>query len=80
MSEKKNKKQKITYIDDGRPIADMSNLPQGLNWTKQGTSSSFRDIWRTYWQATRMMLLPTLAAVGLLVVVYLIVTLVFWLM
>lgn len=80
MSEKKNKKQKITYIDDGRPIADMSNLPQGLNWNKQGTSSSFRDVWRTYWQATRMMLLPTLAAVGLLVVVYLIVTLVFWLM
>ena len=80
MSEKKNKKQKITYIDDGRQIADMSNLQQGLNWTKQGTSSSFRDVWRTYWQATRMMLLPTLAAVGLLVVVYLIVTLVFWLM
>lgn len=80
MSEKKNKKQKITYIDDGRQIADMSNLPQGLNWNKQGTSSSFRDVWRTYWQATRMMLLPTLAAVGLLVVVYLIVTLVFWLM
>lgn len=80
MSEKKNKKQKITYIDDGRSIADMSNLPQGLNWTKRGTSSSFKDIWRTYWQATRMMLLPTLAAVGILVVAYLIITFIFWLM
>lgn len=80
MSEKKNKKQKITYIDDGRPIADMSNLPPRLDWTKRGTNSSFRDIWHTYWQATKMMLLPTLAAVGFLVVVYLIVALIFWLM
>ena len=80
MGEKKNKKQKITYIDDGRSVADMSNIPHGLNWTKWGTSSSFRDIWRTYWQATRMMLLPTLAAVGILVVAYLIITFIFWLM
>ena len=80
MCNKKTKKQKITYIDDGRTIADMSNLPPCAQWTKQGTTSSFRDIWRTYWQATRMMLKPTLIAVGFLVVVYLIVTIIFWLM
>lgn len=80
MSEKKNKKQKITYIDDGRTIADMSVLPQRSSLTKGGTVSSFKDIWRTYWQATKMMFLPTLAAVGLLLVIYLIVTVIFWLM
>lgn len=80
MREKKTKKPKITYIDDGRTIADMSGLPQRASWTKQGTSSSFKEIWRTYWQATKMMLKPTLIAVGFLVVIYLIVTIIFWLM
>lgn len=76
----KKKKQKITYIDDGRTIADMSNLPPRAQWAKKGTTSSFKDIWRTYWQATKMMLKPTLIAVGFLVVIYLIVTIIFWLM
>ncbi len=80
MKEKKDKKQKIKYVDDGRTIADMSGLSPRLDWTKRGTSSSFKDIWHTYWQATKMMLLPTLAAVGFLVVVYLIITLIFYLM
>lgn len=80
MSEKKIKKEKITYIDDGRTIADMSNLPPRASWTKKGTKSSFKDIWRTYWQATKMMLKPTLVAVGFLVVIYLIVTIIFWLL
>lgn len=80
MSEKKNNKKKITYIDDGRTIADMSGLTPRTSWTKSGTTSSFKDIWHTYWQATKMMLLPTLAAVGLLLVVYLIVTVIFGLM
>ena len=77
---KKKKKEKIIYIDDGRTIADMSGLPTRSAWTKKGTTSSFKDIWRTYWQATKMMLLPTLVAVGILVAAYLIVTLIFWLM
>ncbi len=79
MSDKK-KKEKITYIDDGRTIADMSNLPSRAQWTKRGTTSNFKEIWRTYWQATKMMLKPTLVAVGFLVVVYLIITIIFWLM
>ena len=76
----KNKKPKITYIDDGRTIADMSNLPQRAAWAKRGTTSSFRDIWRTYWAATKMMLKPTIIAIGYLVVIYLIMTIIFWLM
>ena len=76
----KNKKEKIIYIDDGRTIADMSGLPQRAQWTKNGTTSSFKEIWRTYWQATKMMLKPTLIAVFFLIIVFLIVTIIFWLM
>lgn len=78
--EKKQKKEKITYIDDGRTIADMSNLPTGNSWTKQGTSSSFRDIWRTYWSAVRMMIKPMLVTVGFLLAAFLIISLIFWAM
>lgn len=73
----KNKKEKITYIDDGRTIADMSSLPQGSKLAKRGTSSSFRDIWRTYWTATRMMFFPTLIAAGFVLAAYAIIMLIF---
>ena len=80
MKKDKAKKEKIVYIDDGRTIADMSNVSGGRNWTKRGTASSFGDIWRTYWGAVRMMLKPTLVAVGFILVIFLIITLIFWLM
>lgn len=80
MSKKKAKKEKITYIDDGRTIVDMSNLSGGHRWYKQGTSSSVKDIWKTYWSATRMMLKPTLVAVAFLVAAFLIISILFYLM
>ena len=80
MSKEKKKREKVVWVDDGRTIADMSNLPQRASWTRQGTSSSFKEIWRTYWLATKMMIKPTLIAIGFLVVIYLIVTIIFWLM
>ena len=79
MSKEKKKKEKITYIDDGRTISDMSGLTGNTDWLKKGTTSSFRDIWSTYWSATKMMIRPMLVVVGFLLVVFLIVTLVFWL-
>lgn len=80
MSKKKPKKEKITYIDDGRTIADMSELQSGTKWTKRGTTSSVKDILKTYWSATKMMFKPTLIAVGLLLAVFLIISLIFWAM
>ena len=74
---KKEKKEKIIYIDDGSTIADMSNVVNGKAWKKRGTASSARDIWRTYWSAVRMMVKPTLIAVGFLLVAYGIVALIF---
>ncbi len=75
----KKKKEKITYVDDGRSIADMSGLYGGRKMSKTPTSSPVSDILKTYWTATKMMFLPTLAAVGLIVAAYIIVTFIFWL-
>ncbi len=80
MSKKKAKKEKITYIDDGRTIVDMSNFQGGRKWYRQGTSSSVKDIWKTYWSATRMMLKPTLVAIAFLVAAFLIISILFYLM
>ena len=76
----KNKKEKITYIDDGRTIADMSGISGGMRWAKQGTSSSLKEIWQTYWMAVRMMFKPMLVVMGFLTVIFGIAALVFWFM
>ncbi len=77
----KKKKEKITYVDDGRTIADMSNLSNRRNnWTKRGTTSSPKDIWRTYWSAVKMMVKPMLVTIGFICAVFLIVSILFWLM
>lgn len=77
----KKKKEKITYVDDGRTIADMSNLSnRSNNWTKRGTTSSPKDIWRTYWSAVKMMIKPMLVTIGFICAVFLIISILFWLM
>lgn len=78
---KKSKKEKITYVDDGRTLADMSNLSNNrMNWTKRGTTSSPKDIWRTYWSAVKMMVKPMLVTIGFICAVFLILSILFWLM
>ena len=85
MAEKKEKKkkEKVVYVDDGRTIADMSNVKGG------GASKLFKDTpsystgkekWTTFFDAFRMMLLPTLVFVGGMAVVYGLVYLFFKLM
>ena len=69
----KKKKEKITYIDDGRSLADMSNVSSGMNMSSRHTSSPVKEIVRTYLNATKMMLLPTAVAVGLIIVIYVII-------
>ncbi len=67
----RKKKEKITYYDDGRTIADMSALRQGsTTFSRIGTTSRVGDIIRTYWDATKMMLLPTAAICGGLGLLY----------
>lgn len=77
----KKKKEKITYVDDGRTIADMSGLSNNRNnWTKRGTTSSPKEIWKTYWSAVKMMIRPMLVTIGFICAVFLILSILFWLM
>ncbi len=76
----KKKKEKITYIDDGRSFADMSGVTGGMNFSKRGTTSSFGDIWETYWMAVKMMFKPMLVVIGFLCAVFGIAALAFLLM
>lgn len=77
MSKKKQKKEKVTYIDDGRTIADMSAFS---NKRKMDTGkdnflrpqSTFGDRWKTYWSAVKSMLVPMFITLGVLTVLFLI--------
>ena len=48
------KKEKITYIDDGRSLADMSNVSAGFEMSKRHTSSPVKEIIKTYFGAMKM--------------------------
>ena len=70
----KKKKEKITYIDDGRTIADMSAITGRKSPRSQvygGYRSSAKEKWETYWGAVKLMFVPMLAVVGTLIVIYL---------
>ncbi len=78
----KPKKEKITYIDDGSTIADMSGVgnrsprPNPHHRDRAGkpapTSRAGR-IWQTYLDAVRAMVGPMLVTIGGITVVFLLV-------
>ena len=72
MAEKKQKKEKPVYVDDGRTIADMSGIDRGASrfFSDTPSYSSFKDKWHTFWGAFRMMLLPTLVFGAALLVLF----------
>ena len=76
----KKKKEKITYIDDGRTIADMSGVTGNRKFSSTGTTSSPKEIWSTYWSAVKMMFKPMLVVIGFLVVLYVLAYLAFIIM
>ena len=68
----KEKKEKITYIDDGRTIADMSAFgarPKMSNLFGSGWKEKFRTLFETM----GLMFLPTLAIIGLVCLLFLLV-------
>ena len=78
MARDKKKKEKITYIDDGRTLADMSGVPGSrLNKDAWKSNSTAKEKWETYWNAVKRMFLPMLATIGALVVIYFILYLIF---
>ncbi len=75
MSDKKKKKEKVKYIDDGRTIADMSALRGGHKTDDKGyirPPSTAKDKWNTYWSAVRSMLIPMLITLGVITVIFLV--------
>ena len=69
----KKKKQKVKYIDDGRTVADMSGVG-GPRYHTSGTRprASFKEQWKTYTGAVRMMFLPMLVVIGIICLAFLI--------
>ena len=68
---KKKKKEKVTYIDDGRTIADMSAFsPKRKNSAEPQLPSTFKDRWKTYWSVVRSMLVPMFITLGILTVLF----------
>jgi len=77
------KKERITYVDDGRTIADMSGVSGGFHTEKRPKyqpRASFKEQMGTFFGAMKMMLLPMLVVVGAMTLVFLIILIVFSLM
>ena len=75
MSKDKKKKEKVCYIDDGRSLADLSDLSKRRPADRNGLRQppKFRDCARTYWESVKLMLLPclfTLAIIGLAFLIF----------
>ena len=77
------KKEKTTYVDDGRTIADMSGVHRGFRLPERSPYTprpKAKEVWKTYFAAVKMMFIPMLVTVGAIIVIYMILSLVFWLM
>ena len=76
MSKKEKKeKEKVTYYDDGSTISDMSSLRDSKgslyrNSNKQQASE--KEKLKTFFQAFKMMLVPTGVALLVLLILYII--------
>ena len=84
----KQKKPKITYVDDGRTIADMSRVGgvRSRNTGKpaseqkkysepnllRGSHSTMKEQAKTYFAAVRMMFFPMLVVMGIITIAFLI--------
>ena len=74
------KKEKITYVDDGRTLADMSGFSGSRLGHRNPSASTFKDKWNTYWAAVKMMFLPMLATMGAICVLFGVLALIFYFM
>lgn len=81
MAKNKKKKDKVIYVDDGRTIADMSNVP-GTRLSRDAwrSHSTGKEKWDTYWGAVKQMFVPMLVVIVAICVLYMILWLVFFLM
>lgn len=83
MSKKKQKKEKIHYIDDGRSLADMSAFGNRRReqrdarpLTPLDPTDRFKACARTYWESVKLMFIPCLVTLGIIAAAFFI----FWLL
>ena len=72
---KKEKKEKVRYYDDGRTIADMSGVTGGSRLHDHNPyrpRGFYKEAWKTYWNAVKMMIGPMLIFIAVLGAAYLI--------
>ena len=74
----KKKKEKIIYVDDGRTVADMSNVP-GTRLSRDAwrTNSTAKEKWQTYWDAVKRMFGPMMIVICGICIIYMILYFVF---
>ena len=65
MSKKKEKKEKIRYIDDGRTLADMSGV-RGVDKRYTGPKGGFKAQLNTSWNTVKLMFVPMLVTIGII--------------
>ncbi len=68
MSDKKKKKNKIRYIDDGSTVYDMSSL--GGHKKVGGKKGTPKEQFATYMRAVKQMIIPMLVTMALITVVF----------
>ncbi|MBQ9780257.1 MAG: hypothetical protein IJW00_11450 [Clostridia bacterium] len=78
----KKKREKITWIDDGSTVADMSGVGRGLGGNRQGKPkpttkkgkpmNRFQECAATYFGAMKMMFIPMLVVLGIICLVFLV--------
>ena len=66
--DKKKKKEKVTYVDDGRTLYDMSALggSRGMNVGK----GTWKERTRTYFTAVKQMIIPMFVTIGIICLVF----------
>lgn len=70
--DKKEKKEKVTYYDDGRTVANMDNVKGSfLHSSNNKQLVSEKDKLKTFFKAFKMMLIPTGVALLVLLILYL---------
>lgn len=76
------KKEKVTYIDDGRTVADMSGVSSGFRLRRNAAMPhpKFKDVLKTYFGAVKMMFVPMLVVICALIVIYMLMSFLFLIM
>lgn len=69
MKDKKNKskKERPTYVDDGRPLADMSAFG------RPRPRSTFKEQFKTYIDTVKLMIVPMFIVLGIIAAAFLLV-------